>query len=57
MSNIKITNIDLGDVFYKTGPGKDELLTFSSAGTLKAGTILARGRKARAVRSRGVRRR
>lgn len=42
MSNIKITNIDLGDVFYKTGPGKDELLTFSSAGTLKAGTILAR---------------
>lgn len=40
--SIKITNIDLGHVFNKSGPGKDEVLTFGAAGTVKAGTILAR---------------
>lgn len=37
-----ITNIDLGAVFTRQGPAKDELLTFGAAGTVKAGTILAR---------------
>lgn len=40
--SMTVTNIDLGYVFLKSGPGKDELLTFAAAGTVKAGTILAR---------------
>ena len=42
MSNITITNVDIGNVILKDGEFRDELLTFAGAGTVLAGTILAR---------------
>jgi hypothetical protein len=38
---MEITNVDLGAVFLEAGPAKDFPLTFSGAGTMKEGTILA----------------
>ena len=42
MSNITITNVDLGNVILKEGEFRDDLLTFAGAGTVLEGTILAR---------------
>lgn len=42
MSNITITNVDLGNVILKYGEFRDDLLTFAGAGTVVEGTILAR---------------
>lgn len=42
MSNILITNIDIGNVILKNAEFRDELLSFTGAGTIAAGTILAR---------------
>lgn len=42
MSNISITNNDLGSVELEGGKFQDELLTLGAADTLAAGTILAR---------------
>lgn len=42
MSNITITNVDIGNVILKDGEFRDDLLTFAGAGTVLAGTILAR---------------
>lgn len=42
MSNITITNNDLGNVILKDAQFRDELLTFAGAGTVEEGTILAR---------------
>ncbi len=42
MSNITITNVDLGNVILKDGEFRDDLLTFAGAATVKEGTILAR---------------
>lgn len=42
MTNLTITTLDLGSVILKEGEFRDELLTFSGAGTVLAGTILAR---------------
>ena len=42
MSNITITNNDLGSVVYKDGEFRDDLLTFAGADTFAEGTILAR---------------
>lgn len=42
MSNITITNVDIGNVILKDGEFRDDLLTFAGAGTVKEGTILAR---------------
>lgn len=42
MSNITIENVDLGSVILKEGEFRDDALTFAGAGTVKAGTILAR---------------
>jgi hypothetical protein len=42
MSNITITNNDLGSVVLERGQFRDGLLTFAGAGTLVEGTILAR---------------
>jgi len=42
MSNLTITNIDLGNVILKSAEFEDGLLTFAGAGTVLAGTILAR---------------
>jgi hypothetical protein len=42
MSNITITNIDLGSVELRDGEFEDGLLTFGGAGTVVEGTILAR---------------
>ncbi len=41
MSNIQITNIDLGSVIFKNAQFRDGAITFTGAGTLAAGTILA----------------
>ncbi len=42
MSNLTITNIDVGNVIVESGSFSDDLLTFAGAATIKAGTILAR---------------
>lgn len=42
MSNLTITNVDLGGVVYEEGPCQDELLTLAAAETVAEGTILAR---------------
>lgn len=42
MSNLTITNIDVGNVIVESGSFEDNLLTFASGATIKAGTILAR---------------
>jgi len=42
MTNLVITNNDLGSVVLKQGEFKDELLTFAGAATVVEGTILAR---------------
>jgi hypothetical protein len=42
MSNITITNVDIGNVILKDGEFRDDLLTFAGAATVLAGTILAR---------------
>ena len=42
MSNLTIENIDLGNVILSDGEFHDDLLTFSGAGTVASGTILAR---------------
>lgn len=42
MPNITITNNDIGNVILQNGQFRDDLLTFGGAGTVKAGTILAR---------------
>lgn len=42
MSNIQITNNDLGSIILMDGQFRDDLLTFGSAGTVLSGTILAR---------------
>lgn len=42
MSNLNITNIDIGNVIIESGSFEDNLLTFAGAATIKAGTILAR---------------
>lgn len=42
MGNITITNNDNGSIEIAYGIYKDELLTFAGAGTVIAGTILAR---------------
>jgi hypothetical protein len=41
MSNITITNIDNGDIFFPGAEFDDGLLTFAAEGTVLAGTILA----------------
>lgn len=40
--SITITNNDLGSVIIEKGEFRDDLLTFGGAGTVVAGTILAR---------------
>ena len=42
MGNITITNLDMGSPILQGGEFRDELLTLAGAGTIKAGTILAR---------------
>ena len=42
MSNITITNNDIGSVILQDAQFRDELLTFGGAGTVVEGTILAR---------------
>lgn len=42
MSNITVTNNDLGSSVLQSGEFRDELLTFAGAGTIAEGTILAR---------------
>jgi hypothetical protein len=42
MANLTITTLDIGSVILKEGEFRDELLTFGGAGTVLAGTILAR---------------
>lgn len=43
MANPTITNVDMGGVLWKSGEFQDDaLITFGGAGTLLAGTILAR---------------
>jgi hypothetical protein len=42
MANISITNNDVGALVLERGTFSDELLTLAGAGTIKAGTILAR---------------
>ncbi len=42
MANITITNEDLAGIQMGDNVFRDELLTFAGAGTVKAGTILAR---------------
>ena len=42
MSNLTITNVDLGNVILKDGEFRDDLLTFAGAATVLEGTILAR---------------
>jgi hypothetical protein len=42
MSNITVTNVDIGNVILKDGEFRDDFLTFANAGTVKEGTILAR---------------
>lgn len=42
MANLTITNLDTGSVIAESGNSRDELLTVAAAGTIAAGTILAR---------------
>ena len=42
MSNITITNLNVGNVILKSGEFEDNALTFAGAATIKSGTILAR---------------
>ena len=42
MANLTVTNNDLGSVILEGGAFRDDLLTFAGAGTVVAGTILAR---------------
>lgn len=42
MANLTITNNDLGSVILQEVDARDELLTFTGAGTILEGTILAR---------------
>jgi len=42
MSNLTVTNCDTGSCEIKNGVFEDDLLTFAGAGTIVAGTILAR---------------
>jgi hypothetical protein len=42
MSNLTITNVDVGGVIIRGAEFEDALLTFAGAGTVYAGTILAR---------------
>ena len=42
MSNLVITNVDIGSVILQDGQFNNELLTFAGAGTVLEGTILAR---------------
>jgi hypothetical protein len=42
MSNITITNLNVGNVVLKSGEFEDDALTFAGAATIKEGTILAR---------------
>ncbi len=42
MSNLTITNVDLGSVILEGGSFDDGLLTFAGAATVLEGTILAR---------------
>ncbi len=49
MSNLEITNNDLGSVILKNGEFRDDLLTVAGAVTVKEGTILARRAVAVAV--------
>jgi hypothetical protein len=42
MSNITITNVDLGSVIFKDAELRDESLTLAGAVTVKEGTLLAR---------------
>lgn len=42
MANITIENVDLGGPILKDAEFRDDLLTFGGAGTILAGTILAR---------------
>ena len=39
---MNVTNVDLGGVILESGGFRDDLLTFAGAGTVLAGTILAR---------------
>ena len=39
---MQVTNVDIGGVVFADGEFMDGLLTFEGAGTVKAGTILAR---------------
>jgi len=49
MSNITITNNDIGSVILQNAEFRDELLTFGGAGTVLEGTLLARKAVADAV--------
>lgn len=49
MSNITITNVDVGSVILQNGQFRDDLLKFTGAGTVLEGTILARKEVADAV--------
>ena len=42
MANERVTNIDLSGVVFSDAEYQDDLITFSGADTLSAGTILAR---------------
>jgi hypothetical protein len=42
MSNLTITNVDLGSVIFKDAELRDNTLTLAGAVTVKQGTILAR---------------
>lgn len=42
MSNLTVTNVDLGSVILEGATFRDELLTFAGAATVAEGTILAR---------------
>jgi len=42
MANVTITNNDIGSVILEEGKFRDDALTFAGAGTVIAGTILAR---------------